>query len=71
MNVGKLSVYKVSTTKIKSSFVEAYSKPHSSGVTTGHADPASGEGGKIGLKCGTFFANLTKVLAKICVCARN
>ena len=51
-------------------------KTTSSGVKTGPADPASGGaapkgGGKIVLKYGTFFANLTKVLAKICVCARN
>ena len=54
-----------------------------SGVTTGPAAQtpltASGGGGRavpqgggnIGLKYGTFFANLTKVLAKIFVCARN
>ena len=43
-----------------------------SGVTTGPAaqTPLAG-GGNIGLKYGTFFANLTQVLAKICVCARN
>ena len=50
----------------------------SSGITTGHVDPASGGGaapyggGKIGLKYGTFFADLlTKVIAKIFVRARN
>ena len=51
----------------------------SSGITTGPADPASGGGGaapygggKIGLKYGTFFADLlTKVIAKIFVRARN
>ena len=55
--------------------IERGIKPRCSGVTTGSADPASGGGtlggGKICLKYGTFFANLTKVLAKICVCARN
>ena len=36
-----------------------------SGLTSGPADPAIGEGGgKIGLKCGTFFAKLTKVCAR-------
>ena len=42
-----------------------------SGATTGPTDTASGGGGKIGFTCGKFFANLAKVLAKICVCARN
>ena len=48
------------------------SAPTARGETPGPADPASGRaaplgGDKIGLKYRRFFANLTKVLAKICV----